>query len=337
MSVFQGAYRAHTNIALIKYWGKANKDLFIPTTSSLSLTLDALYTDTRVTFLSELDADVFYLNNQLGNEADTAKISKFLDMFRAEAGLDLRAKVESVNHVPTAAGLASSSSAFSALAAATRQALNLEDQISDQALSTFARRGSGSATRSIFGGFVEWQKGTSNENSMAVEIDDASWDVGMVIMAINTAEKRVSSREGMAHTVRTSPFYSEWVRQNMIDLERIKAAIAEQDFQLMGEIAEANAMRMHATTMASDPSFTYFEPDTIKAIQAVQDLRKTGVLAYYTIDAGPNVKVLCKASQMDEVEAFFAERFKDMNFIQTTAGPGIQRLDRWEYDDGAIL
>ena len=109
MSVFQGAYRAHTNIALIKYWGKANKDLFIPTTSSLSLTLDALYTDTRVTFSSEMDADIFYLNNQLGNEADTAKISKFLDMFRAEADLDLRAKVESVNHVPTAAGLASSS------------------------------------------------------------------------------------------------------------------------------------------------------------------------------------------------------------------------------------
>ena len=336
MSVFQGAYRAHTNIALIKYWGKANKDLFIPTTSSLSLTLDALYTDTRVTFSSDFDKDVFYLNGQLRNEVETAKISQFLDLFRAIAAVDLKAKVESVNHVPTAAGLASSSSAFSALAAATRSALNLEGQISDQVLSTYARRGSGSATRSIFGGFVEWQKGTRNENSMAVKVDEANWDIGMVIMAINTAEKRVSSREGMAHTLNTSPFYPEWVKQNKIDLERIKAAIAKQDFQLMGEIAESNAMRMHATTMAADPSFTYFEPETIIAIQAVQDLRATGVLAYYTIDAGPNVKVLCRASQMDEVVAFFKDKFPHMDFIKTTAGPGIQRLDRWEYEDGAI-
>lgn len=328
MSELQGAYRAHTNIALIKYWGKADKDLFIPTTSSLSLTLNALYTDTRVTFSSDLTADEFYLNGDKKGPAETEKISRFLDLFRHEANVQLKAKVESVNHVPTAAGLASSSSAFSALAAACRQALNLD--MSDQELSTFARRGSGSATRSIFGGFVEWQKGTSSNNSMAIEIDDADWDIGMVIMAINTKEKRVSSREGMAHTLATSPFYEEWTRQNKIDLERIKVAIAKQDFQTMGEIAETNAMRMHATTMAADPSFTYFEPATIQAIQAVQDLRATGILAYYTIDAGPNVKVLCRASQMDEVESFLAKRFEGMSFIQTTPGPGIQRLDRWE-------
>lgn len=330
MTDYQGAYRAHTNIALIKYWGKADNDLFIPTTSSLSLTLNALYTDTRVTFSSDISADEFYLNGKEKNELETKKISAFLDMFRQEANTDMRAKVESINHVPTAAGLASSSSAFSALAAASRQALKL-DHISDQMLSTYARRGSGSATRSIYGGFVEWQKGTASHNSMAVKIDDATWDIGMVIMAINTKEKRVSSREGMAHTLKTSPFYKEWVRQNMIDLERIKQAIADQDFQLLGEIAEANAMRMHATTMASDPSFTYFEPATIQAIQAVQDLRASGVLAYYTIDAGPNVKVLCRASQMDQVEAFLAEQFQNMDFIQTTPGPGIQPIDRWEY------
>lgn len=329
MTEFQGAYRAHTNIALIKYWGKADADSFIPTTSSLSLTLNALYTDTRVTFSSDFETDSFVLNGEEKTANHVAKISRFLDLFRKEASIDLKARVESINHVPTAAGLASSSSAFSALAAACRQALQL-DHITDQELSTFARQGSGSATRSIFCGFVEWQKGTKSENSMAVKIDDATWDIGMVIMTINTKEKRVSSRKGMAHTLKTSPFYPEWVRQNKIDLARIKEAIEAQNFTLLGEIAEANAMRMHATTMAADPSFTYFEPATIKAIQAVQDLRASGVLAYYTIDAGPNVKVLCRASQMNQVEAFLANQFEAMEFIKTTPGPGIQQLDRWE-------
>ena len=326
-----GACRAHTNIALIKYWGKRDQTLFLPTSSSLSLTLNAFYTDTRVQWLYNLSNDLFYLNGEKQSKEETNKISRFLDLFRDELGINGYAKVESYNHVPTAAGLASSASAFAALAGACRESLHLD--WSNEKLSTFARRGSGSATRSVYGGFVEWNKGTSSVDSKAIAIDDANWDVGMVIIAINKAKKKVSSREGMQLTVATSPFYSQWVEQSEQDLIAIKEAIANQDIQRVGEIAETNAMRMHATTLAANPPFTYFEPETLQAIASVQALREKGFTAYYTIDAGPNVKVLCKASEMSQIKQHLSETFTNDQLITTTPGDALTRLDHWEYED----
>ncbi len=183
-----GIARAHTNIALIKYWGKRDKELFLPMNSSLSLTLDAFYTDTKVVFDPELTADEFYLNG-FYKRKEILKISRFLDLFCEYIGERAFARVESLNFVPTAAGLASSASAFAALALATATALDLD--LSPATLSTLARRGSGSSTRSLFGGFVEWGMGTGSEDSMAHPIDDADWDIGMVVLAVNTGPKRL--------------------------------------------------------------------------------------------------------------------------------------------------
>ena len=179
-----GIARAHTNIALIKYWGKRDKDLFLPMNSSLSLTLEAFYTDTKVTFDENLTEDSFLLNGKEQSEKEIAKISRFLDLFCEYIGKRPFARVESLNFVPTAAGLASSASAFAALALAVADGLKLD--LSRQELSTLARRGSGSSTRSLFGGFVEWDMGTSSEDSMAHPIDDADWDLGMLILAVDT-------------------------------------------------------------------------------------------------------------------------------------------------------
>ncbi|MDQ8767307.1 diphosphomevalonate decarboxylase, partial [Streptococcus ruminantium] len=183
-----GIARAHTNIALIKYWGKRDKELFLPKNSSLSLTLAAFYTDTKVIFDTALTADEFYLNEKLQNEKEIFKISRFLDLFREYIGERTFARVESLNFVPTAAGLASSASAFAALALATTTALGIN--LSPAQLSTFARKGSGSSTRSLFGGFVEWDMGTSSEDSMAHPIDDADWDIGMLVLAVDTGPKK---------------------------------------------------------------------------------------------------------------------------------------------------
>lgn len=325
-----GIARAHTNIALIKYWGKRDQKLFLPMNSSLSLTLDAFYTDTKVTFDSHQTQDEFLLNGKLQSEQETKKISTFLNLFRQTAQDNRYARIESYNFVPTAAGLASSASAFCALSGAVNAALQM--QLSLTELSTYARRGSGSATRSVFGGFVEWDKGSVSTPSQAIAIDDASWDIGMLIIVVNGQQKKVSSRVGMEHTVATSPFYTSWVETAAQDLAAIKKAIAAKDFIRLGEITESNAMKMHATTLSSVPPFTYFEPDSLLAQQAVRILREEkGIPAYFTMDAGPNVKVLCRASDLPQVQDYFSSIFSKEKLIPTLPGEGIRLLTELEW------
>lgn len=318
------AFRAHTNIALIKYWGKEDETLFIPMNSSLSLTLNELYTDTFVSRLDEGAKDSFILNNHEQSEEETKKISKFLDSFRKEAGISSAFRVESINHVPTAAGLASSASAFAALAGAMNQVTGL--QMDPQKLSTYARRGSGSSTRSLFGGFVEWQKGTSSEDSMAIPIDPADWDIGMVIVAVNKTAKKISSRLGMKQTVETSPFYPAWVSSAKDDLIAIKEAIHEHDFKRLGEITEHSAMKMHGSMLGAKRPIIYFEPDSMKAIQTVKKLREEGLLCYVTMDAGPNVKVLCRLSEAEKIKQKLLEDFTEEQVLISGPGPGIRPL-----------
>ncbi|HFI0037150.1 TPA: diphosphomevalonate decarboxylase [Streptococcus suis] len=330
-----GIARAHTNIALIKYWGKRDKELFLPMNSSLSLTLDAFYTDTKVVFDPELTADEFYLNGMLQKEKEILKISRFLDLFCEYIGERAFARVESLNFVPTAAGLASSASAFAALALATATALDLD--LSPATLSTLARRGSGSSTRSLFGGFVEWDMGTGSEDSMARPIDDADWDIGMVVLAVNTGPKKIASREGMDHTVTTSPFYSAWVETAKQDLVDIKAAIASRDFEKLGQITEHNGMKMHATTLSANPPFTYWSADSLVAQEAVRQVREaTGLSAYMTMDAGPNVKVLCRASQMDELVAELAKVFPREKIITSKPGPAAYVLSEKDWQTSQV-
>ena len=325
-----GIARAHTNIALIKYWGKRDKDLFLPMNSSLSLTLDAFYTDTKVTFDESLTEDSFLLNGKEQPEKEIAKISHFLDLFCEYIGKRPFARVESLNFVPTAAGLASSASAFAALALAVADALKLD--LSRQELSTIARRGSGSSTRSLFGGFVEWEMGTSSEDSMARPIDDADWDVGMLILAVDTQEKKVSSRIGMEHTVQTSSFYSAWIETAKEDLQAIKEAIAAKDFESLGRIAEHNGMKMHATTLSANPPFTYWTADSLLAQEAVRKVREDlQVPAYMTMDAGPNVKVLCQASDMERLVDAISAYFPAEKIIPSLPGPAAYVLTEAEW------
>lgn len=316
-----GYYRANTNIALIKYWGKRNKELFLPMTSSLSLTLDAFYTDTKVTVDSNLSQDYFTLDGVAQSYSDTQKVSKFVDLFRKLAGSQEHVYIESVNHVPTAAGLASSASAYSALACALNQAFNLN--LDQRTLSTLARQGSGSASRSLFGGFVEWHKGEgdNSDSSYAEQIADADWDIAMLVIVINDQKKKISSRVGMEHTIQTSPFFALWPQEVEKDLALIKQAIKDKDFKTLGEVTEHNAMKMHATTIAANPSLTYWAPASITALHAVQSLREDlGFECYATMDAGPNVKVLCRKSEIDALSKQLLTHFKPDQLIKAYPG-----------------
>ena len=308
--------RAHTNIALIKYWGKKDKQLFLPFNNSLSLTLEEFYTDTTV---SPSLADEFYLNGIKQNHEELAKIQNYLQIFRDLTNNSTPLKIESTNHVPTAAGLASSSSAYAALALALTKFYDLDFDY--QTISSYARRGSGSATRSLFGGFVEWEQGFDHQSSHAIQVNDAKFDIGLLICLINKNKKRIPSRQGMEHTVQTSTFYKQWIKSAASDLQKMKQAIKKQDVVKIGQIAEHNAMQMHATTLAANPPFTYFEPDTLKLIQTVQELRKQGFNCYYTIDAGPNVKIIAPYSELAAIKTELLKCYPTLETIITKPGP----------------
>lgn len=325
--MLSGKARAYTNIALIKYWGKKNEELILPMNNSLSLTLDAFYTETEVIFSDSFTDDLFYLDHELQTEAATKKISRFLDLVRTQANTNKRAKVISHNFVPTAAGLASSASGLAALAGACNEALGLE--LDQQALSRLARRGSGSACRSIFGGFVEWEKGHDDQTSYAQQIPSNGFEdeLAMVFVLINDQQKDVSSRDGMRRTVETSHFYQGWLDSVETDLRELKQAIAEKSFQKMGEIMERNGLKMHGTTLAANPPFTYWSPDSLKAMQAVRELRASGIPCYFTMDAGPNVKVLVEKKNQTAVQAKFIELFSRQQVILAHAGQGITIIE----------
>jgi diphosphomevalonate decarboxylase len=286
--------RYETNIALIKYWGKRDEKLFLPMNSSLSITLDRFYTETTVEFKEELKSDILLLNNKPAGEAEANKVFRFLDNIRQLAGTKIYASVTSENKVPTAAGFASSASGFAALAAAGAKALNLN--LNEKELSILARQGSGSACRSIYGGYVEWKKGEradgvdSYGNQLLSEKD---WNISIISVLVESNQKKVSSREGMKRTVDTSPFYSGWLNTVEKDLEKAKEAIRNRDFHSLGEVAEANALKMHATMLGADTPVLYWQSGTMEVIHKVQSIRAEGIQAYFTIDAGPNVKVLC--------------------------------------------
>ncbi|GAA3677374.1 diphosphomevalonate decarboxylase [Lentzea roselyniae] len=295
---------AHVNMALVKYWGKRDPELFLPWTSSLSMTLDAFWTTTTVRFSTEAGEDQVKLDGAPVAGEQQRRVSRFLDLVRSRAGRTGRAVVDSTNTVPTGAGLASSSSAFAALALATSSACGLS--LDPAALSRLARRGSGSASRSIFGGFALWRAGHDDESSYAEPVpakEDPQFDPVMVVALVDTGHKTVTSRDAMRRTVETSPLFRPWADSAAADLKEMQDAVARGDLDTIGEVAERNALGMHATMLAARPAVRYFTPNTVAVLDAVLELRRAGVSAYYTMDAGPNVKILCHRANADVVAA----------------------------------
>ena len=288
---------AHTNIALVKYWGKrpgAVAGLNLPAVGSISLTLDRFGTETTVEPIDADDgaADSFALDGVEVSAAEAAKVSVFLDRLRRLTGDTRKARVTSRNDVPTAAGLASSASAFAALALAASRAWGVT--LDDKALSRLARQGSGSAARSIFGGFVLLHRGELDTgDDCFAEALPSSLDVRLVVVRCGEGKKETGSTDGMELTSQTSPYFAPWVETHPKDLVDARDALAAADLPKLGEVMEHSTLKMHATTLAARPGFFYFQPTTIAVLQEVRRLRAHGVGCWATMDAGPHVKVLC--------------------------------------------
>ena len=316
--------RAHTNIALIKYWGKANQTLKIPLMSSLSMTLDAFYTDTTFEHDSSLNEDTFILNGQKQAPENSKRVFNYIHLLQEKFGFSDHFIINSTNHVPTSAGLASSASAFAALATSFAASYNLE--LSKRDLSRLARLGSGSATRSIYGGFVEWKKGFDDQSSYAVPIDEnPDFDLSLLALEVDTKQKEISSTKGMK-LAQTSPFYQPWLDRNEQEILEIKQAISKKDFTKIGELSELSANEMHACNLTAKEPFTYFEPETIKAIKLVEELRQTGIECYYTIDAGPNVKILCTLRNRKDIISAVQKTLSNVKIVVASFGPGVTLL-----------
>ncbi|MEH3088863.1 MAG: diphosphomevalonate decarboxylase [Microbacterium arborescens] len=288
---------AHPNIALVKYWGKRDSDLNLPATGSLSMTLDIFPTTTTVTLDTAAAADVLVFNGRERTDGPALRVTRFLDIVRGLAGSDVFARVETENTVPSAAGLASSASGFAALAVAASAAYGLD--LDASALSRLARRGSGSASRSVIPGFAIWHAGDGDETSFAEPIDAP--DLAMVVAMVEKREKAVSSRDAMQRTVLTSPFYPAWITSTAESLEEAAYACRAGDVVRLGGITEVNALRMHALIQSCDPPIRYLSPVSVEIFDRVAALRATGVDAWATADAGPNVVVLTRPESVDAV------------------------------------
>lgn len=294
---------AHPNIALVKYWGKRDLARNLPSTSSLSLTLDHFRTRTRVIWGAERDEMV--VGGRQASPAELARVTRFLDLLDPDRP---RCAVETDNNFPTAAGLASSSSGFAALALAASAASGRS--LSPTALSTLARQGSGSACRSLWGGWVVWDRGEREDGADSHGVPLAPrdhWDVRLVVALIASGRKSVGSTEGMIRTQETSPLYPGWVSSSGEDLARARRAVLDRDIVALGQVMEHSALKMHATMLSAHLPIRYWKPATLVAMDAVEELRREGVQAFYTMDAGPNVKILCLAEHAERVAAALRE------------------------------
>ena len=315
---------AHPNIALVKYWGKRHIDLNLPATGSLSVTLEELETRTTVEFLEDRGHDTLHLDGgpvASGRELD--RVESFLDRVRERADLECGAHVETHNHFPTGAGLASSASGFAALAVAATRAAGLE--LSGRELSRLARQGSGSAARSIFGGFVEMHRGTAEDGSDAYAEPIASpdhWDLRCLVAETDTGQKEIGSTEGMLHTERTSPYHDAWIETVERDLETARDAVESRDFEALAEVAESSCLRMHADALAADPGILYWNGATVSLIHRLREARRDGLDLFFTIDAGPHVKVFCTPEAESDVIQLLADRDDVLNLHEASLGPG---------------
>jgi diphosphomevalonate decarboxylase len=324
--MMQGAAKARSNIALVKYWGKRQTRLNLPAVGSLSITLDALVTETTVRFDAAFENDDLVLDGQRRPE-QLERVSQCLDVMRDIAGISLRAHVASANNFPTAAGLASSASGFAALVAAVNMALGLE--LSERELSILARRGSGSAARSIFGGFVEMYPGQADDglDSYAEPLLAANeWPLEVIVAITAQGPKAVSSGSGMTRSAASSPYYEQWVATHAKDMDAARSSIAARDFEALATVSELSCLKMHAAAMATNPPLLYWNGITVECMHLVSEMRRRGVPVFFTIDAGPQLKAVCEPTVAAAVRAELAEVPGVIDTLHSGLGPGVETI-----------
>lgn len=312
---------AHPNIAFIKYWGQTDPALNLPANPSLSMNLGFLTTVTTVEFCADLAVDAVVIDNEPATARALARVVEHLDRVRALAAVEHRARVVSRNGFPAGTGLASSAAAFAALSLAATRALDLE--LEEAALSRLARMASGSACRSVPGGYSLWE-GDGHEQSFARQVaPPAHWDLRDVVALVSYEHKAVSSYDGHG-SAPGSPFYAARLAAIPALLGAVRRGIAERSLETMGPAVEADALAMHAVMMTSRPGLLYWEPATVRVLHAVRAWRDEGLRVFFTMDAGPNVHCLCEAPHAPEVERRLRNLDGVLDVLSSSPGEGVR-------------
>lgn len=291
--------KASSDIALVKYWGKKDEVLRLPENGSVSLILAGLDTVTTVEFNDKLIHDEVIIQGE-SEEGEAGRVSKHLDRIRKLAGIEIFAKVVSQNTFPKGTGLSSSGSGFAALTIAACKAIGLD--LNEKEMSILARQGSGTACRCVCGGIVEWKDGEASDTSYSQTIFPADhFDIRDVVAVVDEGKKITSSTQGHT-TAGTSLFIRERQRLIVAKIESVKSAIATKDFNLLGELVEAEALEFHSILLTSQPPMIAWYPGTVEVMLAVQTMRRDGIRAYFTINTGFNVHVLTLPEFEDSVK-----------------------------------
>jgi diphosphomevalonate decarboxylase len=299
MKPMKAAAIAHPNIAFIKYWGIRDEERKLPSNDSISMNIGCLSTRTSVAYDPQLTSDTLTLNGERVEGEPLSRVSQFLDRIRKMAGANLYAHIDSENNFPIGAGIASSASAFAALALAGTAGLGLN--LSEEALSRLARFGSGSACRSVPGGFVEWRTNEDTGESYAFSIASKNhWALVDLVAILSDQHKQVGSEAGMLGAD-TSPLQAARIQDAPRRLELCRSAILNRDFDALAQITEQDSNLMHAVMMTSHPPLFYWHPQSLAIMLSVKDWRAEGIPVTYTLDAGPNVHVICLQEAMPEV------------------------------------
>jgi len=318
--------QAHANIALVKYWGKGDEKLRLPVNSSAAIALDNLTTTTTVEFREDLKEDQVELVGEGFEAGEVEKVSKHLDRVREIAKISLKAKVISQNSFPKAAGMASSASGFAALSVAAAVATGLN--LSEKELSILARQGSGSASRSVPGGVSVWHAGTSSETSYAQRIDyPKDWDLHvLLVMATDTSVKKVGSTEGMA-LAPTSPYFKIAIEEAEANIERLKVSMRQNDFAGFGRVIEDECFRLHMLCMTTTPNILYWRGITVEVFQKLLKIRESGIEAFFTVDAGPHVHVICQGKDVSSVKTELEKLSEIKTIIDCAIGEGTKLVE----------
>lgn len=312
---------AHPNVALIKYWGKADSAANMPATGSLSVTLGALRTETTVEFHAGLKHDTLVLDGR-ETPQERGRLVACLEALRALAGHAGYAAVTSGNDFPTGAGLASSASGYAALVTAAAAALGIDPH--DPRLVDIARIGSGSAPRSLFGGIVLLTAGEGRTKCRPLR-SPAEWPLAVAVAVTTEGPKAVSSRDGMEQSRLTSPFYAAWIADHANDLDAAVRYVEGRDFLALAALAEHNCLKMHSVMLTTRPALMYWSPATLACMQRIAALRADGVPVFYTVDAGPQVKAVCLPEALAEVTGALHDV------------PGVVRVIAGELGEGACV
>lgn len=294
--------QSYANIAIVKYWGKKDSKKMIPSTSSISLTLENMVTETTLFPLpTEAQRDEFYIDGIRQDEEEHQKISRILNRYRT-SGTDF-VRIDTKNNMPTAAGLSSSSSGLSALIKACNLYFDLG--LTTEELAQEAKFASGSSARSFFGPVSAWDKDTGDIYPVQTNLK-----LAMIMLVLHDKRKPISSREGMNICARTSTNFDAWIRQSEQDYLDMLTYLKEDDFTKVGELMERNTLFMHSTTETAYPPFSYLTEQSHEAIHFIKQLRKQGESCYFTMDAGPNVKVLCLEEDLEHLVSIFKDKYR---------------------------